>query len=236
MDLLDLTLPTPEENLALDEALLDEAEDAAPPREILRLWEPEAPFVVLGRNSRLADEVDSGACRQRGVPVFRRASGGAAILTGPGCLMYALVLSYELRPKLRMLDQAHRFVLSTLAQALAPLCPDARPQGTSDLALGPARLKFSGNSLRCRRRSFLYHGTLLYAFPLELISDCLKLPARRPAYRENRPHDSFLTNLPLSAAALRRALVDAWQAEPTDRPWPQARVRELLAGDYRPVA
>jgi lipoate-protein ligase A len=104
------------------------------------------------------------------------------------------------------------------------------------LVLGPARLKFSGNSMRCRRRSFLYHGTLLYDFPLDLISECLKLPARQPAYRRNRSHESFLTNLPLSAATLRRALIDAWQANPANRDWPKARVRELVASGYKPVA
>jgi lipoate-protein ligase A len=236
MDLLDLTLPTPAENLALDEALLDEAEGAAAGREVLRLWEAAAPLVVLGRNSLLADEVDAEACRRRGIGIFRRASGGAAILAGPGCLMYALVLSYELRPKLRMLDEAHRFVLNTIARALAPVCGDARPAGTSDLVFGPTNLKFSGNSMRCRRRSFLYHGTLLYDFPLALVSECLKLPPRQPAYRENRPHESFLANLPVSAAELRRILVDAWQAEPTNRPWPRARLRELVARGYRPIA
>ena len=45
--LLDLTLRTPEENLALDEALLAAAEASAG-RETLRFWESPVPFVVLG--------------------------------------------------------------------------------------------------------------------------------------------------------------------------------------------
>ena len=32
-------------------------------------------------------EVDTQACRGRGIPILRRASGGAAIVGGPGCLM-----------------------------------------------------------------------------------------------------------------------------------------------------
>ncbi len=42
----------------------------------------------------------AGRLPELGIPVLRRASGGAAIVIGPGCLMYALVLSYELRPSL----------------------------------------------------------------------------------------------------------------------------------------
>ena len=109
----DLTLSTPEENLALDEALLDQAEQSPEPLETLRFWEPAALMAVLGRSSHAEVEVDQEACRSDGVPVLRRASGGATILTGPGCLMYALVLSYELRPTLRAVDVAHHVVLDT---------------------------------------------------------------------------------------------------------------------------
>src|SRR5436190_21072670 len=121
MRLLDLTLPTPQENLALDEALLDTAEESAEPVEILRFWESPQPIVVLGRSSKAADEVHQGACRAEGIPVLRRCSGGAAIVAGPGCLMYGVVLSYELHPELRALDLAHRFVLSLLREALLPM-------------------------------------------------------------------------------------------------------------------
>ncbi len=127
--------------------------------------------------------------------MLRRPSGGAAIVAGPGCLMYALVLSYRLRPRLRVLSEAHRWVLGTLAGALGAFAPGVECRGTSDLAIGGR--KFSGNSARCRRNHLLYHGTLLYDFPLELVERCLAMPPRMPDYREGRRHESFVTNLPL---------------------------------------
>ena len=54
---LDMTLPTPAENLALDEALLETAEAEGDAAEYLRLWESPVPCVVIGRASRLAGEV-----------------------------------------------------------------------------------------------------------------------------------------------------------------------------------
>jgi len=230
MRYLNLTLPTPPENLALDEALLEEAERAGRPTETLRLWEPAEPMVVVGRSSRIDAEVHREACRQRGVPVLRRSSGGAAVVTGPGCLMYALVLSYERRPELRMIDHAHRFVLGRIASALRPLVSEVTCRGTSDLAIG--RTKFSGNSVRSKRDHFLYHGTLLYDFPLELIDQCLTLPPRQPDYREGRSHREFVANLPLTAAAIRRALVAAWDAQPIRGEWPRAETARLVAERY----
>lgn len=232
MQLLELTLNTPAENLALDEALLDEAEQAAQPRELLRLWESTVPMVVVGRSSQVNLEVNIDACRASGVSVLRRTSGGAAIVAGPGSLMYAVVLSYELRPALGSLDEAHRFVLETLLQGLRPLVPGVARRGTSDLAIGD--VKFSGNSVRCKRRHFLYHGTLLYDFDLPLIDELLLMPPRQPDYRQGRPHTAFVANLPAGREAIRQALIGAWaaQAADADWQWPHKRVEQLVATRY----
>jgi len=230
MQYLDLTLPTPAENLALDEALLDVAVAAGRPTETLRLWELDRPAVVVGRSSRLAEEVDRQACQRLGVPVLRRVSGGAAVLTGPGCLMYSLVLSFAERPLLRKVDAAHRFVLGVLAGAFCPMVPDVRCQGISDLAVGD--LKCSGNSVRLKREHMLYHGTLLYDFPLELIEQCLTMPPRMPEYRGGRSHERFVANLPIDAATMRKVLLAAWQADEPCNDWPKQRVGELVAEKY----
>jgi lipoate-protein ligase A len=235
MQLLDLTLATPAENLALDEALLDEAEHSDRPRECLRLWEAHSPLVVVGRNSRIELEVQEEYCRAHAIPILRRTSGGCAIVAGPGCLMYAVVLSYELRPELRMLDEAHRFVLETTLDALRPLVPNVSRQGTSDLTMvGETACgeKFSGNSLRCRRNALLYHGTLLYDFPLELVTRCLKFPPRQPDYRQDRGHESFIANLPVDASAIKAGLVEAWKAEETRSDWPRVEVAAAVVEKF----
>ena len=94
MKWIDLTYPSPEENLACDEALLDLCEEGAE-GEILRFWEPSAYFVVLGYSNRWTTEVDSPACAKLGIPIFRRCSGGGTVLQGPGCLNYSLILKIE---------------------------------------------------------------------------------------------------------------------------------------------
>ena len=243
MQRLALTLPTPAENLALDEALLDEAEEENSAWEFLRIWESPDPFVVLGRASRFAEEVNEAACTARAIPTLRRSSGGAAIVAGPGCLMYAVVLSYQLRPELRDIGRAHKFVLSRMAGALQDLdggrrgvsAPEPSQAGTSDLAIhkkGAGNLKFSGNSLRAKRTHLLYHGTLLYDFDLSLIATYLRMPPRQPAYRDARDHTDFVTNLTLSRADLLRAVDAAWPTNGELADWPRARVQKLVSERY----
>ncbi len=230
MRYLDLTLPSLAENLALDEALLDEAEAAASPVETLRLWEARQHAVVIGRSSQMAAEARCAVCRELHVPVLRRISGGAAVVVGPGCLMYALVLSLRLRPQLRSIDRAHAQVLGTIAAALQPSVPGLVQRGTCDLAIGEK--KVSGNSVRVKREHLLYHGTLLYDFPLEMIGRCLAMPPREPDYRQARPHEAFVANLPLNVDRLRFALQTAWAAFEPCSDWPKAATRRLVAEKY----
>jgi lipoate-protein ligase A len=221
---LTVTLDTAAANVALDEALLAAAEDGALPGEVLRLWESREPAIVQGRSSP-DSEVRAAVCEADGVPVVRRASGGATVAIGPGCLMYAVVLDLERRPELKAIDRAHQFVLDRLASACSNLATGVQIAGTSDLVLadppgGPPR-KFSGNSLRVKRRHLLYHGTILYDFPLARISRWLGTPARQPEYRARREHGEFVTNFPAPRAALETALLEAWNAEhrlPVARP------------------
>jgi lipoate-protein ligase A len=213
---LNVTLDTAATNVAADEALLAAAEDGALPGEVLRLWESREPAIVQGRSSP-DSEVRAAVCQADGVPVVRRASGGATVAIGPGCLMYAVVLALEQRPELRAIDRAHQFVLKRLAAACSSLVDGVQIAGTSDLVLadpgGRPPRKFSGNSLRVKRRHLLYHGTILYDFPLERIERWLGTPARQPKYRARREHGAFLTNLPAPRGELEAALIAAWNAE-----------------------
>src|SRR4051812_48986457 len=98
MYFLDMTLPLLGQNLALDEALLLDAEADGP--EVLRLWHWPTHAVVLGAAGRIADDIDVEACQTDGVPIARRSSGGGTVLLGGGCLVYSLVLRFDRDPAL----------------------------------------------------------------------------------------------------------------------------------------
>jgi lipoate-protein ligase A len=233
---LEITLPSPAENLALDEALLEWAEAENHDWEFLRVWESPQPVVVVGRSTRLHQEVDIDACQELAIPILRRSSGGAAIVAGPGCLMYAVVLSYALRPELKDIGRAHKFVLQRMAASLQSLVADSGTisfEGTSDLVFDEQResalpRKFSGNSLRAKRTHLLYHGTLLYDSDLTLIETCLRMPPRQPEYRDQRAHLDFVINLPVDRPALTDAIDRAWPTSAELHDWPRQRVAALV--------
>jgi lipoate-protein ligase A len=227
---LDLTLDSPQENLALDEALLLDADEQDGTGEVVRIWESPATFVVLGSSSRYEVEANVANCLRDGMPILRRASGGAAIVTGRGCLMYAVLIDFDRSPHLRLIDQAHRHVLGVLAEALSKRVAGVEHVGTSDLAI--AGRKFSGNSMRCKRGHALYHGTLLYDFPLACIAEYLGTPPRQPDYRRSRSHESFVTNLSVAREELVAAVREAFAAHELLAAWPSDRTRQLVLEKY----
>ena len=227
MRFLDLTLPSPAENLALDEALLLAAESGEG-SEILRVWEWPMPAVVLGSGGRIEEDVDEAACVADDVPILRRSSGGGTVLLGSGCLLYSLILSYERDPALAEIRPSYRFILARIGHSLTEGSGRIEQAGVSDMTLDG--LKFSGTAQQRKRSFLLHHGTLLYSFELSRIPLYLREPPRRPEYRGGRDHLAFVGNLPLTGEELKRRLRAAWSAETLLTMWP-AEAGQHLAGE-----
>jgi lipoate-protein ligase A len=232
MHFLDLTLPTLAENLALDEALLLEAE-AGRGGEVLRVWEWSKHAVILGAGCRLAEDVDEIACQADGVPILRRASGGGTVLLGLGCLCYAVVLAYDRAPALREIRSSYAYVFERIQEQLADVLPNVEHAGISDLAL--TGRKFSGNSQQRKQSFLLHHGTLLYQVDLSRVGRYLRMPSRQPDYRQGREHGAFLMNVPLDAGELKQRLRRAWEAWDDTLAWPEPIVAQLVAQKYTTV-
>ena len=236
MKYLDLTLPTPQENLACDEALLDFCEEGYD-QEILRFWEHRDPFVVLGYSNKTRTEVNFDAARRANVPVLRRCTGGGAVVQGPGCLNFSLILRIAEDGPLAGVTETNAYIMQCHRDALAPLAAHASSlrsvtvRGHSDLTLG--NLKFSGNAQRRKRHFLLFHGTFLLGADIELIERVLPMPSRQPAYRHNRTHRDFLTNLDsISAHQIKEALKATWQADKPLKKIPAGKIAELAASRY----
>jgi len=230
LKLLNLSLPSPSENLALDEALLDERE-ANDGEAVLRFWETASPFVVLGYVCKIADDVNPEECRKRNVPILRRHSGGGTVLQAPGVLNYALLLPIESDTLTENLATTNGFVMNRMRNALQTLMPnEVAIRGITDLAI--ANLKFCGNAQRRRRKWLLFHGAFLLNCDLDLMSAVLKLPPRQPDYRVHRTHADFVTNLHLPLEKIKEALCAAWQAQGELNVWPQDAVAKLVEEKY----
>jgi lipoate-protein ligase A len=229
MNCCDLTLPTPAENLACDEVLLELCETGEA-GELLRFWEPQQSFVVVGYGNKISTEANLPFCQQNGIPVLRRCTGGGAVLQAPGVLNYCLILRAEVSP-CQTITATNQFVLKRLQSAMSTfLKKPAEVRGQSDLAL--AGLKFCGNSQRRKKRFLIFHGSFLLYLDFALVERTLPMPSKQPDYRLNRSHSEFLLNLEVPASQVKEALRKAWDAQAQMPEVPSKQIAALVDEKY----
>jgi lipoate---protein ligase len=228
---LDLTLPSPAENLACDEALLDACEENGGDA-VLRFWEPRETFVVVGYANKIATEVNVENCRAKKIRIFRRCSGGGTVLEGAGCLNYALIWRIAENSPLAGISSANKFIMERNCAAIHALLPkpEISVSGHTDVAMNG--LKFSGNSQRRKKNFLLFHGTFLLNFDLALVGEFLRMPSLQPDYRAGRSHGDFLVNLNLPADEIKATLKKTWGARDELKTIPHSEIKKLAAQKY----
>jgi lipoate-protein ligase A len=196
-------------NMAVDEALLLHAADAAP---ALRLYTWREPSVSLGL--RQAEPEWLGRCAALGVEVVRRVTGGGAVLHA-GDLTYAVVAPAAASDLPADLRGSYEWIRARLVAGLARAGLDARAAparaGADRLELCFAGAtgyeieldgeKLVGSAQRRLRHAFLQHGSIRIADDGGLYRALTGAAPPGP-----KP-------LPVPARALRDALVAAFQAE-----------------------
>lgn len=212
---VDVHFDDPFEHVVCDELLLDQC-DQNPDAGSIRFWESDLNCVVLGYGNDLEAEVYSERCRSEKISVFRRCSGGGAVVLGQGCLNYSLVIPIAWDERLTTVNGTNEFIMERHRAALQGVSGDAiSVRGYTDLVSGD--IKFSGNAQRRRRRALLFHGTFLLNFDLSLMERFLRFPSRQPEYRKSRAHSVFAGNLSVARCDVVAAMKKVWCVEPNAR-------------------
>lgn len=162
------------------------------------------PSIVMGISGKPEALVHCDAARTARVPVIRRFSGGGTVVVDEGTIFASFICGRDAVPERpafprELMDWSASFY----APIFARLCGDAAPfeLRENDYCLGDA--KVGGNAQTISAGRWVHHTSFLWSFREEHMR-LLTLPAKRPAYRLDRPHGAFLTQLrehhPLGAA------------------------------------
>ena len=151
----------PRVNLALEEWLFSQTEG-----DFLRLWQnPNA--VVAGKHQNALSECNFWFCRENGIPVIRRISGGGTVFHDLGNVNFSFFRKIE---KEKMID--YDTGLNLIHQALRIMGFPVEMNERHDLYIGDK--KVSGNAQHVRRGRSLHHGTVLYDANLDLLRKSIK--------------------------------------------------------------
>ena len=120
--------------------------------------------------------------------------------------------------RLQVQERLTAQIANCLMEALQPLGVKAVFRPISDMALACNEKKFSGNAQHRGKRHILHHGTILYAFDLELINRYLTMPKDVPAYRCGRPHADFVSNIPVIVGQFKASLAQVFAISAQPQP------------------
>lgn len=136
------------------------------------------PTVIFGRNQDMEAEVNTGYCREKGIAMWRRKSGGGCVYSDYGNLMLSFVV------KGSDVSEIFRNTLESVASFLQSLGIEAELSGRNDILVNGR--KVSGNAYSFKpshpqtthfpARNYdvgIVHGTLLYDLDFEAMSTAI---------------------------------------------------------------
>ncbi|NIM14121.1 MAG: hypothetical protein GTO45_18925 [Candidatus Aminicenantes bacterium] len=155
------------------------------------VWEPGFLCIVLGQSNGLEESVHIENAESDGVPVYKRPSGGEAVVLSPKTLVISILKQGDWfkSPTLYFKNYSEKIIraLHTLGVR------DLKVDGISDICIG--NKKILGSSIYRNKDRVLYHAVLNRAESADTIERYLKHPVREPEYRNGRKHRDFVTSL-----------------------------------------
>lgn len=130
-----------------------------------------APTVIIGRNQVLEAEVNLDYCRQHGVKVVRRKSGGGCVYADRDNIMISYI---SRRGDVQEIFERY---LSALTSCLCSLGLKAEKSGRNDILVNGH--KVSGNAFHQLPDRSIVHGTLLYNTDFDALEEAIRPPVEK---------------------------------------------------------
>lgn len=155
-------------NMAIDEALIESVGEVP----ILRTygWRPAA--VSIGYFQSMNEEVDVPKCREIGVDIVRRLTGGGAVLHEN-----ELTYSFISRRYPQNIVESYKWICDAIVISINRLGFDASFVPLNDIVI--AGKKVSGNAQTRRKGVLLQHGTILLDVNVNKMFSVLKVPSEK---------------------------------------------------------
>lgn len=185
--------------LAVEEYLAQSAKE-----DMFFTWQ-SPPTVICGRNQVIENEVNLDYCRENGIAVVRRKSGGGCVYSDRGNVMLSFVT-----PDLGVEEVFARY-LEMVAGVLRELGFDAVTTEHNDILVGGR--KVSGNACFATPRATIVHGTMLYDLDFDALARSTTPSAEKLAKHGVQSVRQRVVNLKslglkLDAAGLRKYFED----------------------------
>jgi lipoate-protein ligase A len=179
--------------MAIDEAIaIARLKENTPNTIRLYRWNPSA--VSIGYFQSIKKEVNVEACKEFGVDIIRRITGGGAVYHDyNGEITYSIVVP-ENNPKIpRDILASYEIICNAIVKGLSKLGVDAQFKPINDIVAG--NKKISGNAQTRRHGVILQHGTILVDSDLKRMFQVLNVSDTKISDKLIQAAEERVTNL-----------------------------------------
>ena len=152
--------------------------------ELFFLWQVE-PSVIFGRNQDIETEVNIAFCRERGIKMYRRKSGGGCVYADMGNVMFSYItkdenvnLTFHRFINMLILVLRRLGVEATASQRNDVLVGGRKVSGTAFYHVTPSGSPSARESAR-KGGASIVHGTMLYDTTMENMVSAITPPQEK---------------------------------------------------------
>lgn len=204
--LVDSDLEPPAYTAACDEAMMLARHQGIIPNS-LHFYRRATPTVSIGYFEKVEEVVDREEMRRRGISLVRRVSGGSAIFTDRGQLIYSVILDSRSLPESP--GATFKLICEGVIRALELLNVPAEFKPVNDILVSGR--KISGSAQTRKWDVVLQHGTLMVDTDFEAMFAVLK-PGKKGRTRDSVTSlANELDPIP-SMDRVKRAVVDGFSS------------------------
>ncbi|QDB78714.1 lipoate--protein ligase family protein [Georgenia sp. 311] len=200
----------PAMHVALDEVIPAEvAAGRRPP--VLRIWDWDAPLVVIGSFQSVRNEIDPEGLARHDMMVVRRISGGGAMFMEPGnCITYSLVVPTSLVEGLSF-ERSYAFLDDWVLGALKDVGVTARYVPLNDIASDAGKI---GGAAQKRFASgvVLHHVTMSYDIDADKMLEVLRIGREKLSDKGTKSANKRVDPMRSQTGMARADIIDAFIA------------------------
>ncbi len=186
--LLDTGILSAAENTALSQVLLECRREGLSPDTLHFLQ--FKPCVLVGYHQSVELEIEEDYCREHGLDINRRISGGGNLYWDENQLGWEIYTDRNKPGMPARLEDLYQYFCEGGVAGLKKLGVSANFRPKNDIEVGGR--KISGTGGKELGKAFVYQGTLLTDFNVDTMMACLKLPLKKI---DDKAVESFRTRV-----------------------------------------
>ncbi len=155
------------------------------------IWQPDKKYIVLGRSNDINEAVNPDTATNDNIEIIKRHSGGQTVLLTEKMLIIASKTEdHKLQNPKVYFELFNKKIINALTNAGIK---NLFTKGISDITIDDK--KIVGSAIYRKDTMVFFHAVLNVSENPDIFAKYLKMPHKQPEYRQNRPHQEFITSL-----------------------------------------